>query len=216
MSAAPNIPTSIVRLSDFAAELVQVPVFASLSPAELASLGDVELLEVPPETVLLEPGKADRAYWVLLNGRAVADRMEADGSIVRIGKAKAGECFGEVVLLSGKQPHVKVVVTEPSRILRFPEQAFWHLMACCPTVRQHILANMAQRLHTYQAEAAHREKLISLGTLAAGLMHELNNPGTAAKRAASRCAALGPLGSQLVGPNAAPRRTPSASSSSIS
>jgi signal transduction histidine kinase len=45
---------------------------------------------------------------------------------------------------------------------------------------------MAQRLQAYQVEALHREKLVSLGTMAAGLMHELNNPGTAAKRAASQ------------------------------
>ncbi len=42
------------------------------------------------------------------------------------------------------------------------------------------------RLQTYQVEALHREKLVSLGTLAAGLMHELHNPGSAAKRAASQ------------------------------
>ncbi len=45
---------------------------------------------------------------------------------------------------------------------------------------------MAQRLQAYQVEALHREKLISLGTLAAGLMHELHNPGSAAKRSASQ------------------------------
>jgi signal transduction histidine kinase len=45
---------------------------------------------------------------------------------------------------------------------------------------------MAQRLQAYQVEALHREKLVSLGTLAAGLMHELHNPGSAAKRAASQ------------------------------
>jgi len=186
MNAAQSIPTRTVRLSDFAAELANVPVFAQLSFADLESLGDVELLEVPAETVLFDPTAPARAYCVMLQGRAVADRVESDGSITRIGKARTGDCFGEVVLLSGKQPHVKVVATEPSRILRFPEQAFWHLMDCCPQVRQLILANMAQRLHTYQAEIAHREKLIALGTLAAGLMHELNNPGTAAKRAASQ------------------------------
>jgi signal transduction histidine kinase len=45
---------------------------------------------------------------------------------------------------------------------------------------------MARRLQAYQVEALHREKLISLGTLAAGLMHELHNPGSAAKRASSQ------------------------------
>ena len=59
-------------------------------------------------------------------------------------------------------------------------------MACCPAVRKVVLADMAQRLPAYQAEALHREKLVSLGTLAAGLMHELHNPGSAAKRAASQ------------------------------
>jgi signal transduction histidine kinase len=59
-------------------------------------------------------------------------------------------------------------------------------MACCPAARTAILADAALRLQAYQVEALHREKLVSLGTLAAGLMHELHNPGSAAKRAASQ------------------------------
>ena len=59
-------------------------------------------------------------------------------------------------------------------------------MGTCPVVRAGILSNMGRRLETYQALTLHREKLISLGTLAAGLMHELNNPGAAARRAASQ------------------------------
>ena len=53
-------------------------------------------------------------------------------------------------------------------------------------MRKIVLADSAQRLQAYQVEALHREKLVSLGTLAAGLMHELHNPGSAAKRAASQ------------------------------
>jgi len=45
---------------------------------------------------------------------------------------------------------------------------------------------MAMRFQRYQNHALHQEKMASLGTLAAGLMHELNNPGAAAKRAASQ------------------------------
>jgi len=70
-------------------------------------------------------------------------------------------------LLAGKSPTVRVLTAKPSTLLRFSEDAFWSLMACCPPVRKVVLSHMAQRLHAYQAEAAHREKLISLGTLAA-------------------------------------------------
>jgi signal transduction histidine kinase len=70
--------------------------------------------------------------------------------------------------------------------VRFSESQFWAVMACCPAARKIILGDMAVRLSAYQAEALHREKLVSLGTLAAGLMHELHNPGSAAKRAASQ------------------------------
>lgn len=45
---------------------------------------------------------------------------------------------------------------------------------------------MGRRLEAYQVLTLHREKLISLGTLAAGLMHELNNPGAAARRASAQ------------------------------
>jgi signal transduction histidine kinase len=71
-------------------------------------------------------------------------------------------------------------------LLRFHQQDFWTLMACCPAARKVVLTNMAQRLQAYQVEALHREKLVSLGTLAAGLMHELHNPGSAAKRATAQ------------------------------
>ncbi len=53
-------------------------------------------------------------------------------------------------------------------------------------MRKIVVADSAQRVQAYQVEALHREKLVSLGTLAAGLMHELHNPGSAAKRAASQ------------------------------
>jgi signal transduction histidine kinase len=80
----------------------------------------------------------------------------------------------------------RVFISQDAVLLRFGEQDFWSLLACCPAVRKIVLDDSAQRLQTYQVEALHREKLVSLGTLAAGLMHELNNPGSAAKRAASQ------------------------------
>jgi|SRR5579859_3037276 len=174
-----------VSLGDFAEQLSKVAVFADVTPDQFCGLSQAELIHVPANGIVQDPAKPIRAYWVVLEGEVSADRIEQDGSATRIGLAKSGETFGEVVLLAGKSPTMRILANQPSVLLRFSEEAFWELMACHPEIRRVILSHMAQRLHAYQAEAAHREKLISLGTLAAGLMHELHNPGSAAKRSAT-------------------------------
>jgi signal transduction histidine kinase len=175
-----------VSLSDYAEQLSRVAVFANVPPDQLCGLSEADLIQIPADGTILDPYKPTRAYWVVLEGEVAADRLEKDGSFSRIGVAKSNETFGEVVLLAGKTPTVRVLATTPCTLLRFSEQEFWDMMSCHPEIRKVVLSHMAQRLNAYQSEAAHREKLISLGTLAAGLMHELHNPGSAAKRAASQ------------------------------
>jgi signal transduction histidine kinase len=137
--------------------------------------------------VLLEPEQPRHSYCLVLKGELRAERTEPDGSSVTVGAAHEGEGFGEVPMLLGKAPSpARVVAVQDSLLLRFSEDQFWTLLACCPEVRKVVLDNMSVRLQSYQVEALHREKLVSLGTLAAGLMHELHNPGSAAKRASSQ------------------------------
>jgi signal transduction histidine kinase len=84
------------------------------------------------------------------------------------------------------QSTFRVSSPKDSVLVRFEEQDFWCLLACCAEARKVILADTAQRLQAHQVEALHRQKLVSLGIMAAGLMHELHNPGSAAKRAAAQ------------------------------
>ena len=89
-------------------------------------------------------------------------------------------------LLSNTPYAASVQATQPSEVLQFDEQQFWSMMTDCPNVRKAILGNMAYRFQKFQSVIVQQEKMASLGTLAAGLMHELNNPGTAAVRATSQ------------------------------
>ena len=147
----------------------------------------LDRIKLKAGTTLMEPGQSFSYYWLLLEGEMRAERVEQDGSRSVLGIAYSGEGFGEAALLSGKgiSPFM-IVAAKDCVLLRFSEEDFWTFTACCPSARKVILGNMAVRFHSYQAEAVHRQKLVSLGTLAAGLMHELHNPGSAAKRAASQ------------------------------
>ena len=184
---AENIVVESVALASVADALQQTLPFSGTKVADLGDVGMVDRVTAPTGALLSEPGRPVRDYWVLLEGEIRTDRPEPDGSQTVVGVARTGEGFGETLLLLGKvQTHFYVRAVKPSVLIRFSLEVFWKLMSCCPSARAVILTDLAQRLQDYQVEALHREKLISLGTLAAGLMHELHNPGSAAKRASSQ------------------------------
>ena len=168
------------------ADLVKVPVFTQLTEENLRCLGTVEVIVADAGAEILAPGSRCDSFYVVLEGEIQIRKTERDGEPPRIITHGAGEAFGELSLLKGVQAVYALVAVTPVRLVRFVEEAFWQLMFSCPRVRAAILGNMARRLESYQASEVQREKLASLGTLAAGLMHELNNPGTAALRAASQ------------------------------
>ena len=182
-----SIEIEPILLRDVGEALFRTRPFSETSPEALTGVERVERVKAKAGAYVVESGARERYYWVVIEGETRAERPEKDGSWTRVGVARAGEGFGEVPLLTGRTVSLfRVFVERDSVLLRFAEPEFWMLLACCPTVRKVILADMAQRLQAYQVEALHREKLVSLGTLAAGLMHELHNPGAAAKRAASQ------------------------------
>ncbi len=176
-----------VPFREVAEALRQTRPFAETRPETLTGVDRVDRIHAKAGAVLAQTGEPLRYYCVVLLGEIRAERPEPDGAYTLIGLAKAGEGFGEAPLLTGKSHSpFRIVASRDSLLIRFSDQDFWSMLACCPAVRAVVLANMAQRLQSYQVEALHREKLISLGTLAAGLMHELHNPGSAAKRASSQ------------------------------
>jgi signal transduction histidine kinase len=185
-----SIQVEPIHLRDVAEALPRTRLFAETPFSEIGGpdrIDRIDRVTARAGAVLVEAGEPWSFYWLVLEGETQAKRPEPDGTWTMVGSARAGEGFGETPLLTCRSVSMfRIVAAQDSVLLRFSEQDFWSLLACCPAVRKIVLADSAQRLQTYQVEALHREKLVSLGTLAAGLMHELNNPGSAAKRAASQ------------------------------
>jgi len=182
-----QIELELVPLASVAEALQQTLPFSGTNVADLGDVGPVERVTAPAGALLGKPDMPVSGYWMVLEGEIRIERPEPDGSQTVVGVARKGEGVGETPMLLGKmQTGFFVYANTDSVLVHFGVEAFWKLMSCCPLARAAIQADLSHRLHTHQAEALHREKLISLGTLAAGLMHELHNPGSAAKRASSQ------------------------------
>ncbi len=175
-----------VSASSLAERLQKVPVFAGASLEDLGCLDAVELIHADVGADLLDLCQTHRGFWILLEGELRIQKRLEGGELMLIGHMVAGETFGEVPLLMGRDTEAVVTVLMPSTVVFLQEELFWKLMSACPKVRGGVLRNMARRVQLFQSQELHREKLISLGTMAAGLMHELNNPGAAARSAASQ------------------------------
>ncbi len=182
-----TVAVETVPVQQIADALSRTCPFAEVSLGDLPGLQQVERFTAPQGAVLIESGAPWDSYWVVLEGEVRAERAEPDGTWTLVSSVNSGEAFGEAPLLIGRSHSMfRVIASRDSVLVRINADDFWALLACCPTARKVILADMAKRMQAYQVEALHREKLVSLGTLAAGLMHELHNPGSAAKRAASQ------------------------------
>ena len=120
----------------------------------------------------------------MLEGELRATKFYGDQEIF-LGEAVPGEFFGEIQILLDIPNWVLARVVADSRLFRLPRAGFWDLLRTAPTVAREIMRTLATRLRNLESYSQEREKLIQLGAMAAGLAHELNNPATAARRAAA-------------------------------
>ena len=161
--------------------------FADVSETELACL--VALAEEDAHEggeVLATSHSLLDAFYVLLEGKVAVVRTGSAGLELFRKIVAAPTFMGDMAMLGLGPNHASVTTVGPVLGLRVSEEAFWQLMATCPGLRAAILKEFGLRVRGLAALQSQQERLVSLGTMTAGLMHELNNPGAAARRAASQ------------------------------
>jgi signal transduction histidine kinase len=163
--------------------LRQVPLFAQLSDHELRCVEQGEELWLSSGEEFITEGQPAENFYVLLKGQVrVTKKVSADKETF-IASHGRGTFLGEVPILLGIPYEVTIRTLEQSHLFKIKKATFWQMISTCPSITQEILRTMAQRVQLVQTVSQQQAKLISLGSLAAGLAHELNNPAAAAGRA---------------------------------
>src|SRR6202453_61706 len=135
------------------------------------------------ETAFRQDDPAD-AMYVILEGQLQA-RGEIGGETVVI-PMQPGSVTGVLPFSRMKQFTVGVKALTDAKALRFASAQFPELVQKMPELAQRLVGLMSDRIRETTRREQQRDRLASLGKLSAGLAHELNNPASAAKRAASQ------------------------------
>jgi len=166
-------------------ELLRVPVFNDLPDDQLAwFISQSQELNLKAGDSYARQGDPADAMFVVLEG-LLQGRAERGGETF-VFDIKAGDVTGVLPFSRMKQFTVTGRAQTDSRALRFPASLFPDLIQKMPELTKRLVGLMSDRIRETTRLEQQRDRLASLGKLSAGLAHELNNPASAAKRAASQ------------------------------
>ena len=134
--------------------------------------------------ILTRKGELATALYVVFSGYVVI-RVDRGAGSHKIFERRGGDVTGVLPFSRGARPPNDVVAEEPTEVLAVASEHHAEMIRECPVVTATLVHEMIDRVRVFNAADLHDEKLVSLGKLAAGLAHELNNPTSAVVRSAA-------------------------------
>ncbi|HEU4720641.1 MAG TPA: ATP-binding protein [Gemmatimonadaceae bacterium] len=174
--------TSPVVTDDPIARLAKHRALGHAPPGELAWLaahGSRYVFECGD--VVTRKGEQAQHMIILFDGHIVI-RANRGAGAHKIFEWKGGDVGGAMPYSRGASPPHDAIAEERTEVLGIDREHFAELTRECPVVTAALVHAMLDRARQFTSGDLRDEKLVSLGKLAAGLAHELNNPASAVVR----------------------------------
>ena len=168
------------------ADLRPIDLFDDLDDDALAEWANAATVsEVPQDTVIAEPGAEVRGLQLLLEGEVLVEVVT--GAMTEpVHRQHAPTWMGAIAALTGEALRAQLRTATPCRIALIEAEEFRRLTFAHPAVHRRVMSQVQRISEFMTGIERNRDRLASLGQMAAGLAHELNNPAAAAQRAAAQ------------------------------
>jgi signal transduction histidine kinase len=168
-------------------ELRQTFLFAQLTEAQLQELVAAgSAVHCEAGDTLWHEGEPADFLFVLLDGE-LEFTQHAPGQKITLMTVDRKGLFAGGFRAFGEGPGSTYRATaralRTSTVFRLPSPELGRLLSAWFPLGKHLLDGLMQTLASVDALMRERESLVALGTMAAGMAHELNNPAAAAARA---------------------------------
>jgi len=165
-------------------ELHAAVVTEGLTAEQLAQLTAAgHEVEITGGQELFVEGEPSDYLWILLSGRVELSRNKN----VLATMANPGQWAGGLRAWEGTGGTARYTATarciEDGRMFRVPSEDLGRLVGEWLPFGKHLMLGVYQTVRTFEETARQRASLVALGTLSAGLAHEINNPAAASLRA---------------------------------
>ncbi|MGW0161073.1 ATP-binding protein [Mycobacterium sp. NPDC003323] len=167
-------------------ELRTLFLFEHLSDDQLDTLCEAGTIEMFPAGSIVQEGEPATCFYVLIDGELIMSKRSGGVDIQTNRTSQRGVYFGAwSAYIPGEeqiyQASVRLVVE--SRVFVLQAKAFAEFMRAQFPMAVHLMEGWLVGGRRQSQIIDQREKLLALGTITAGLTHQLNNPAAATARA---------------------------------